>query len=101
MENLFVYGTLQDPHIQQTIFGRLIEGQPDALADYHKFQIRLGGQLYPIISPAAGSQVEGLLLRVTPAELQRADDYETDDYQRVKVNLTSGIKAWVYQEPAG
>jgi hypothetical protein len=40
-------------------------------------------------------------VRDTSGELQRAVDYESDDYQRVKVNLTSGINAWVYQEPAG
>ena len=100
MENLFVYGTLQDPHIQQMIFGRLVEGQPDVLINFSKFQVQLGGQFYPMIAPTTDSRVEGWLLRVTPEELQRADVYETEDYQRVRVQLSSGIQAWVYQEPA-
>jgi len=31
---LFVYGSLRDPAVQRALFGRLIEGRPDALPGY-------------------------------------------------------------------
>jgi gamma-glutamylcyclotransferase (GGCT)/AIG2-like uncharacterized protein YtfP len=53
---------------------------------------------HPIVRPSAegDASVEGMLFRITPAELQAADDYGVDDYKRVSVDLASGLKAWVY-----
>jgi Gamma-glutamyl cyclotransferase, AIG2-like len=44
--------------------------------------------------------VEGTVLMLTAAELTAADEYEVDDYARVRVPLRSGGQAWVYA-PAG
>ena len=43
-------------------------------------------------------RVPGTVFELTAAELARADDYETDDYARVRVRLASGTRAWVYAE---
>jgi gamma-glutamylcyclotransferase (GGCT)/AIG2-like uncharacterized protein YtfP len=40
--------------------------------------------------------VFGRVLRVTPEELDAADEYEVSLYRRASVVLASGIRAWVY-----
>lgn len=40
--------------------------------------------------------VEGTVFTVTPSELEQADAYEPDGYQRTLVQLRSGLSAWVY-----
>ncbi len=97
-EQLFVYGTLKDPAVQQAVFGRMVEGTPDVLAGYKKGEITLGAAVYPIIRPDEASQVEGRVLEITAHELALIDRYEGSDYQRVQVTLTSGKRAWVYRE---
>jgi len=37
-----------------------------------------------------------MVFEVTESELQSADQYEVEDYQRVSVILRSGKKAWAY-----
>ncbi len=96
-EHLFVYGTLMDPIVQFSVFGRVVQGQPDRLTGYKKSSIQLGGGVYPIIKPETGHSVEGLVITVTPAELKLIDRYEGDAYQRKKVTLVSGRQVWVYQ----
>lgn len=97
-ELLFVYGTLMESQVQQKIIGRSVPGEPDSLAGYEKDRIRLGGGVYPIVRPRANSSVEGVVIAVSPAELELIDQYETDAYRREKVVLASGRRAWVYRE---
>jgi len=96
MEQLFVYGTLRDPSIQQLVFGRAIPMQPDVLPGFKKTEIALTNGVFPIIVETSGSSVEGFVLKVTPEELARGDRYETSAYRRIRVTLKSGIEAWVY-----
>lgn len=53
---------------------------------------------YVIISYSGNDSdaIEGAVLSVTFDELQRADEYETDDYKRVSVTLRSGKQTWIY-----
>jgi gamma-glutamylcyclotransferase (GGCT)/AIG2-like uncharacterized protein YtfP len=100
-ERLFVYGTLKDPLMQQSVFGRVEEGKPDTLIGYAISQIVLGGDTYPIIRPDFQSRVEGLLIDVSDYEFALIDRYEGDDYARTQVTLESGVRAWVYCAPGG
>lgn len=106
-ELLFSYGSLQLEAVQIATFGRVLEGAPDALPGYRLDKIpihdpevlRLSGTVHHlIVRPAAQAapSVPGVVFRITPAELARADAYETDDYDRVRVTLASGTSAWVY-----
>ncbi len=36
------------------------------------------------------------MLEITEQELEQADRYEVDDYERISVTLTSGEQAWAY-----
>ena len=104
---LFSYGTLQDPAVQQASFGRLLDGAPDRMLGFIKDMVEItdpevvaesGLTHHPIVRQSAGSQdfVDGMVFHITSQELQAADDYEVDDYKRIRVALASGLKAWVY-----
>ena len=107
MESLFSYGTLQLERVQLETFGRTLEGHPDLLMGYRRETILIkvesvinlsGIEEHTIISYTGKSSdiVEGVVLSITQDELIRADDYETEDYKRIKVKLKSGKEAWVY-----
>ena len=96
MELLFVYGTLQDPDVQNRIIGRVVAGTPDVLEGYFKTEYSMPEGIYPLVIPRHGQVVEGLVLEVTADELRRMDAYETAAYRRVRVPLRGGRTSWVY-----
>ena len=106
-ERLFSYGTLQSESVQLVTFGRTLAGRPDALVGYRLQMIQIMDQEFVATSGAeyhrnleftgsATDFVEGTVLTVTQQELEQADAYEPDGYERVRVNLRSGAEAWVY-----
>lgn len=96
MELLFVYGTLQDPAVQNRIVGRVVSGTPDVLDGFFKSEYAMPEGVYPVVIPRHGQAVEGLVLEVSAEELARMDTYETAAYRRVRVPLRSGRESWVY-----
>jgi len=105
-ERLFSYGTLQQETVQLANFGRRLSGTPDAVQGYKMTSVRItdaavvatsGLAVHRILIPGGPlDTVEGVVFEVSPEELLSADDYEADDYKRVKVKLRSGTEAWVY-----
>lgn len=104
---LFFYGTLQQQNVQMVSFGRLLQGDPDALIGYGSVTIEIfdpdvvvasGAKFHPMVvetgNPA--DEVQGTLFSITEAELAAADAYEVSDYKRVSAALKSGKRAWVY-----
>lgn len=98
MEPLFVYGTLQDPKVQSSVFGRVVQGTPDTLVGYRKSQITIDGVVHAIAITDAAQALPGQVIEVSPEELVEIDRYEGEDYQRIQVRLRSGRQAWVYCE---
>jgi hypothetical protein len=107
MENLFSYRTLQLAQVQLHLFGRTLQMQPDALVGYKKQKIKIkvetviklsGEEEHVVISYSGNDSdvVDGVVLSVTPEELEKADDCETEDYKRVNATLQSGKSTWVY-----
>jgi gamma-glutamylcyclotransferase (GGCT)/AIG2-like uncharacterized protein YtfP len=96
MHSLFVYGTLLDPHIQTSVFGKIIEGKSDLLFGYKVIQKLFKSGIYPAIVHDGASITTGKVLQVNDHDLQFADLYEGDEYKRVTMMLESGINAWVY-----
>ncbi|WP_058447998.1 gamma-glutamylcyclotransferase family protein [Legionella feeleii] len=107
MQKLFSYGTLQLESVQIATFSRLLKGTKDSLQGYvlkdlqitDPYVIKVSGQaVHQILLPTQNEadSVEGMVFDLTEAELHKADEYEVDDYVRVKIQLTSGIGAWVY-----
>lgn len=104
---LFSYGTLRLPAVQTATFGRLLDGQEDAVVGYRVDWVTItdravvatsGTDRHPVLRPTdePGAVVEGSVLLVTDEELDAADRYEVDDYARVCVPLRSGRQAWAY-----
>ena len=104
---LYSYGTLQLDEVQLSSFGRLLEGQADAMVGYRQSQIEItdpeviktsGKRFHPIVEASDNSddEVQGKVFRITEAELKAADAYEVADYKRIEVLLRSGNTAWVY-----
>ncbi|MEV7391970.1 pyridoxal 5'-phosphate synthase [Streptomyces sp. NPDC091215] len=111
VHHLFSYGTLQQPEVQLSRFGRLLDGRPDALPGHRMTTIRItdpaviqasGTDRHPLVVPSSDPEdaVEGQVFAISDAELAAADAYEVDDYARVEVTLRSGTRAWVYLDRA-
>ncbi|GIE78316.1 hypothetical protein Aph02nite_42660 [Actinoplanes philippinensis] len=107
MPLLFSYGTLRDPAVQRSVFGREPAGRGDRIVGFRVEQLEItdpevlavsGEAFHPILVRTGddGETVEGSVFEVTEAELLLADAYEVDDYHRVTAPLSSGDTAWVY-----
>lgn len=97
-ELLFVYGTLQEPKIQQKIVGRFLDGDPDVLQNHTTQKVTISGKTYPILIEAQNKEIRGVVLHVSDNDFPALDEYETSAYKRVKVKLKSGTIAWVYMK---
>lgn len=105
-ERLFSYGTLQTETVQLSLFGRRLDGKPDALVGYCLVTIQIQDQSFLAHSDSvqrnllhtgnASDVVEGSAFMLTEEELERADKYEPAEYRRLKVQLRSGLDAWLY-----
>lgn len=106
-ENLFSYGTLQKPAVQIELFGRLLSGAKDNLRSWKISSVEITDkaflakgeekfQLTVIFSNDETDFIEGTAFELSIEELLTADRYEPENYQRIQVELESGIKAWVY-----
>ncbi len=100
--NVFVYGTLKEPFVQQAVIGRKVETEPATLVGYQLFSLRSSGEI-PILVPEACAVCEGVLIHdITPEELAALDRYECVSaglYQRVTVELEDAQYADVFVAP--
>lgn len=108
---LFSYGTLRQPEVQRSVFGRELAGEPDALPGFVLDTILItdpdvvatsGSERHLILRRQDGAPpVPGAALAIAEADLALADAYETDAYQRITVTLASGRTAFVYVAQEG
>jgi gamma-glutamylcyclotransferase (GGCT)/AIG2-like uncharacterized protein YtfP len=81
MTNLFIYGTLQEPQIQEYLFARTIEMIPARLK-FHKIKNAISDGIelpYKTIVPTPNDNttvVEGYIIILNDAEMERVDAYE-------------------------
>lgn len=97
MERLFVYGTLRYKKYQEECWGRTMRGTRTVLPGYERNRIYLGHTRYKywVIYPEKASRAEGLVIEVTPKELEIGDIYE-EKYNRRRVSLSNGERVWTY-----
>ncbi|TDW47630.1 gamma-glutamyl AIG2-like cyclotransferase [Curtobacterium sp. PhB42] len=104
---VFSYGTLRQPLVQESLFGGHVPTTPDTLPGWRLDWVAItdpevvrtsGSDLHPILRRGAPDDVvEGVALTLGYEwQLRAVDDYEVADYQRIRVELTSGLSAWVY-----
>ena len=86
---LFACGDFQQAAVQEQVFGRRLAGKPDSLVGYCR---------EPFVWPSSNShdRVDGMVFRITDADLAAADAYEPPNYRHSKVETASGFLAWVY-----
>ncbi|WP_299948536.1 gamma-glutamylcyclotransferase family protein [uncultured Microbulbifer sp.] len=107
MELLFSYGTLQQKYVQVANFGRGLSGFKDFLSKYVIEEIKIidelvikksGKNRHPILRYTGNmkDQVIGTVFKISRKELSQADNYETDQYQRISAELKSGRACWIY-----
>ena len=85
---LFVYGTLMDPRCVRRLTGCQFRARPATL---HGWARTVGRHGYPVIDPARGARVEGLLLDdVDDGALRALDAYEDEGrlYRRQAVYVS-------------
>jgi aminoglycoside 6'-N-acetyltransferase I len=96
---IFSYGTLQQPDVQQSTFGRLLNGQRDRLRRFEKTSVKSGNTQHANVTfnGNENSRVDGMVFEISDGELARVDAYEADfSYKRIAAVLESGRRAWVY-----
>ena len=107
---LFSYGTLQLAEVQHATYGRLLAGKPDALMGYRleplvissSDVVEISGLAVHTIARRTGDPsdvIAGVVFRLSAAEVEATDLYETDAYARVEVRIASGARAFVYVGP--
>ena len=105
--SIFTYGTLQLAAVQIEKYGRLLEGQADAVRGYRLDRltigdpdvVRLSGRTdHPIArwSGRGSDRVPGIVYDISAQELAATDAYEVEPYARVEVELESGRRAYAY-----
>jgi gamma-glutamylcyclotransferase (GGCT)/AIG2-like uncharacterized protein YtfP len=95
MPYLFAYGTLQEADVQRATFGRLLEGENDALVGFERSISRGHLNVKPTGRP--DDRVPGLVFEITDADLAAADRYEERaEFARIAGTLASGKQAWLY-----
>lgn len=99
MGYLFTYGTLQDPQVQQYIFGRTLKGESDFISGFKKLENAVYNR-YPLVirTNDKNDSVPGMVYEVNDIDLAKADIYETTAYKREVFQLSSGLMAWLYVE---
>ena len=109
MPLLFSYGTLRDPSVQRSLFGRLLDGSADELVGFARSLKRVEDASFVAASGKADHaivcfngrpecRVAGTVFEVSDAELAATDRYEPAGYVRTQTTLASGRRAWVYVE---
>jgi len=109
MPLLFSYGTLRQDDVQRSVFGRLLQGEPDELVGFERSLLRIedprvvaaSGETHHAIVRFTGrsdSRVSGTVFEISDGELASADRYEPAEYARISAMLASGRQAWVYAD---
>ena len=88
-------------------YGRLLEGETDALVGYRLGQliiddpsvVEVSGKAVHTIARATGNpadRISGTVFELSDAELHSTDAYETKAYSRIEVTLESSRRAFAY-----
>lgn len=104
MEYLFSYGTLQKNETQLELFGRLLNGWSDTLEGYKTAEITIDdavflakeGSQQLTAETSSGEKIDGMIFEISLEEIEMVDRYEPDNYERIKVTLSSKKQAWIY-----
>jgi gamma-glutamylcyclotransferase (GGCT)/AIG2-like uncharacterized protein YtfP len=94
---LFTYGTLLEKEVQLGVFSRALVGFEDELTHFCISDKKVA-DLYPTLQHTddKNDSISGQVYTLSNEELQKADTYEGEAYERIQIQLASGKKAWAY-----
>ena len=102
----FFFGTLMDPAVLDLVVGRHVPEaakRPAVLDGYRRARVR--GATYPIVVPAPGSEVAGVMVSgLRPSDADRLTAYEGDGYVLAELEVRAGggaKRAHVYLPRSG
>jgi len=95
MPKVFSYGTLQDPKVQRTLFGKTLQGKPDAVNGYQRVHLEYDGGNYPALIKGDRRYI-GQTYEISFKELMAMDEYEGDAYVRDAITTEEGNEAYLY-----
>lgn len=104
MEQIFSYGTLQSKEIQMQVFNKVLTGTKDELLGYKlkdlKIEEEFGIADYFVATPSDNPSdcIKGIVFNISSHDLAKADQFESNAYKRVQIELKSGTIAWIYIE---
>ncbi len=99
LDNLFVYGTLNNPYHIQLLTGRSLKTEDAVLYEYRRIHPKSG---YPFAIAWSGSKIEGsVIYEITQDVLKKLDEYESEGelYTRETVTIyvqSQPVQASVY-----
>lgn len=104
---VFSYGALARPDFQRSLFGEIVPAETAKVRGFRLERVAIHAEdLLPtdrepfrsVAVPAAdqNSVVDGFVIRLSPAQIKLADEFEAPEYQRGVVGLEDGSRAWMY-----
>lgn len=98
VQHIFFYGTLMCPDVYQAVTRRELIAEKASLKDYRIYSLK--NRVYPGIVPFDGSEVRGLIIKVDAKTIERLDQFEGSEYERVAVNISdesdNKLTGWAY-----
>ncbi len=86
----FFFGTLMDEDVLALVLGRIppdLRSEPARLDGYRRLRVK--GESYPTLRPAADARVDGLLVRdLSQREVNRVAFYEGEEYRLLNLPVT-------------
>lgn len=100
INKLFVYGTLKEPDKLQKLLGWLPNTTSDSIVGFTRGSLIIDDEEFPAIVPSqTNNEIGGLVLHeLDEIDFAILDDYETLNYQRIRVRTQAGLWVWVYIE---
>lgn len=95
VKNIFVYGTLQNDEIIKALTGKVFKKIPYTLSGYDIFKVK--GLYYPGMIASKNGKTKGFILKnLDDKSFSIIDKWEDDTYDRVVIDLASGLKFVTY-----
>jgi gamma-glutamylcyclotransferase (GGCT)/AIG2-like uncharacterized protein YtfP len=98
LHKIFVYGTLMVLEIRRQFVDRKVSIEKCSLKGFIMSEIKSGDETYPVIvaDENATYPIQGEVFEVTDNELNKLDEYEGEEYKRIKIQTDLGHIAWTY-----
>jgi len=99
MIKIFSYGTLWDPIIQKSVFGRTfdVDNDMDFISGWDIIKVKMCGVYYNVmIVGDKSSVIMGAIVNIPDELIDLVDEYEGKEYKRISIKTMTGNDCQVY-----